>query len=124
MGINFVDNCLIVGHYSCPVRSLFGQIRPGPVKDRHKIVTNQVYPRFAQILQGCTIIVDVMVPFRRAYLDGIMYINAFNSRDNKPAILHGFFKITDFFLFPDFARVFPVQGSYNPANTGNLPDIL
>ena len=85
--IQGIHGLLCVCQYGGAVGPHPCQLGSGPVKHGHEVITYHMNSGLPQTLQGSNIIIDIPIPVRRAYLDGIVDIHALNAGQLKTCVL-------------------------------------
>ena len=100
------------------------QIRTGPVKYRHKVVTDNLYTKFRKIAYCLNIVFNVLITSGKTNFDIVVNINRFNNVNIKTVLVTLRFYLCDFFFTPDFAGHFVVKCPNNSRHTWDLLDVL
>ena len=100
-----------------------GQIRAQPVKDRHEIVHDNLYPVFCKIADGDIIILDVLVAAGQAHLNILMDIYALDHLALQARFMHLVNVSFDLLFCPHFACRLVIQEPHQAGHARNLPDL-
>ena len=99
------------------------KIGTSPVKDRHKIITDDLYTELAQVADALLIVLDVHIPGGKADLDVVMDIDGFYNIDVEAVCLALLLHLSNFFFLPNFTGHLVMQGPDNAGYAGDLLDV-
>jgi len=122
--IDLFDQFLVVGKHRGSVASGLRQVRAGPVEYGHEVVADHADIFLAEHCEGLDVVVDVSVPFGKSRLDGVVDVDAFDTRDLEAVFRRVGLEGADALLFPQVARLLVVERGDDSRNPGNLADML